>query len=166
MKVVLFPLLTFYSGTLFISVFGTLYFSVYTNPNHYYNTQGRIVINLEQTIHQNTIPFVGFNLFTSNDINIGIDIIDPKDRAAFTYYLPLQGDNNNLILLNWLGFTDIDKLSTTIKGFNIYIYTDKLEQQGVDKIKIRVNDILAFRSHTEIYNYLTQNRNVYFPEKK
>jgi hypothetical protein len=78
----------------------------------------------------------------------------------------LQGDNNNLILLNWLGFTDIDKLSTTIKGFNIYIYTDKLEQQGVDKIKIRVNDILAFRSHTEIYNYLTQNRNVYFPEKK
>jgi len=136
------------------------------NPNHYYNTQGRIVINLEQTIHQNTIPFVGFNLFTSNDINIGIDIIDPKDRAAFTYYLPLQGDNNNLILLNWLGFTDIDKLSTTIKGFNIYIYTDKLEQQGVDKIKIRVNDILAFRSHTEIYNYLTQNRNVYFPEKK
>jgi len=30
MKVMLFPLLTFYSGTLFISVFGTLYFSVYT----------------------------------------------------------------------------------------------------------------------------------------
>ena len=32
MKVVLFPLLTFYSGTLFISVFGTLYFSVYNYP--------------------------------------------------------------------------------------------------------------------------------------
>jgi dipeptidyl aminopeptidase/acylaminoacyl peptidase len=31
--------LTFYSGTLFISVFGTLYFSVYTSPYHHISTE-------------------------------------------------------------------------------------------------------------------------------
>lgn len=135
------------------------------NPNNYQNKQGRIVVDLEQAIDHKSIPYVGFNLFTSYDINIGIDIIDQENRTAFTYYLPLKGEKNNLVLLNWLGFTDIDKLSTTIKGFNIYIYTDKLEKQGVDKVTVKVNDVLAFPSQVEIYNYLTQNKNVYFPEQ-
>lgn len=135
------------------------------NPNHYYNSQGRIVINLEQAIDQKHIPYIGFNLFTSNDINIGIDIIDQGNNTAFTYYLPLKGQNNNLVFLNWLGFTDADRLSTTIKGFNIYVYTDQLEKQGIDKVKVKINDVLAFSSHVEIYNYLNDSKDAYIPEQ-
>jgi len=102
MKVMLFPLLTFYSGTLFISVFGTLYFSVYTEAyiEHFGDLKSRLRDKTVKRVYGLTdknydTTYINDSNFLTNIQNQEIDIVLETDHHFFIGEAKYEVNNFN-----------------------------------------------------------------------
>lgn len=137
--------------------------SIVTVPGeeHYYNTQGRIMLTLNQPISRIANKYFGIHVTPQQNVtSLEVMVFDDKDVVASQYYIALKGGVDNLLILNWLGFNNIEALSDTIKEIQIKIHTDTT----ANSYTMKVGDILTFRDNSAVKYYLDHNE-CYIPEK-
>ena len=134
------------------------------NLEHYANKRGRIKLKLKEHLNMDALLHFGLLISPDININIGVRIFDENNKSAFRYYLPLSGNEENLVLLNWLGFDNYNNLSKNITEIVIYIYTDKLEKEGMNDFSVKVNSLIGFENNIELYKFFKEKQFV-FPER-
>ncbi len=138
--------------------------SIVTVPGeeHYYNTQGRVMLTLNQPISRIANKYFGINLLPQQNVtSLQIMLFDDKGVVASQYHIPLKGGVDNLLIMNWLGFNNIEALSDTIKEIQISIHT----HTTANSYTIKINNILTFKDNSAVKYYI-ENNECYIPEKE
>ena len=127
----------------------------------YTNTQGRIIMSLDEPISRSSNKYFGININPEQNVNsLEVLLFDDQGNHVSQYYIPLKGGSKNLLLFSWLGFKDIDTLTNLIKEIQITIHTS-----NENPYIIKINDILRFEDVRSVKEYFDSNE-FYFPEKE
>lgn len=129
------------------------------------NTRGTIRILPEKKVSLDPLTLIGINISNKVEINnILITLIDSSNNSVTRYYIPMNKENN-LIVLNRIGFKNAEKFNyTAIKEIrlDLFIQSDLLEKNN----QIIVPAFLIFKNHIELHHYFLNNPELNFPEKK
>jgi hypothetical protein len=131
--------------------------------NDYTNNIAVAILQTKEPINLNLYKY--FGILAKPTIStklIGINIYDQSDQVAVRYYIPLKENFDNLILLNRLGFLEIDKLSDSISRMDIVIFTSEYSEN--QKFSIKFSDIFLYRNERELNNFFKKN-SFYFPHQ-
>jgi hypothetical protein len=132
------------------------------DPEHYSNNQGTVTLVPANSIDRRKYKYFGLMLQPQKDIkSIKISIFDSQGGGTNRYYEPLKAGAKNLLLLQWLGFKNVEELNDNISQIILIIYTK--EYQSDEKFSIKMEDLLLFEDNIELYNYFINN-SFYFPE--
>ena len=126
----------------------------------YTNTQGRIIMTLDEPISRSGTKYIGVNMNPEQNIrSLEVLLFDNKGNHVSQYYIPLKGGSDNLLMFSWLGFNDINTLTDSIKEIQIKIHTS-----NETPYSIKINNIIVFEDDQAVKEYF-DNSEFYFPEK-
>jgi hypothetical protein len=128
--------------------------------NSYTNTQGRIIMTLEEPISRSSNKYIGVNINPEQNVkSLEVLLFDDQGNSVSQYYIPLKGDSDNLLLFSWIGFDNINSLTDLIKEIQLVIYTS-----DENPYNIKINNIIRFEDDWAVREYFNSN-DFYFPEE-
>jgi hypothetical protein len=138
------------NGEIFISPF---FDTDPANPSSYVNNRASIAIHFLKPVKRRDTPFVGIRLFSEQEADIYLSVMDAKGHAASRNFPKLKRGNNT-VLFSFVGFGDIGKLSDKVSTVQIDILTDSLRQQKVKKFKVIIDSVFVESDMLGLSNFL------------
>lgn len=112
--------------------------------------EARLIITPDSPLAKSYTNFWGINVTSSAELGMSIELFDDVGGNAHRYYMPPK-KGENLILLNLMGFNNIDQLSEKIVRIDLRFYS-------VDaSVDLSVNSLLEFETAIQMYNYFNNN---------
>ncbi|HBS52160.1 MAG TPA: hypothetical protein DEA62_04170 [Coxiellaceae bacterium] len=131
-----------------------------SEPDNYVNNQGRIILKKINIAELES--FIGLELYSKKEVNLGMGLIDNSGEEFFRYYPKLKGESWNLVLLTPVGFNNVEKAKLPFKAINIYIYTHNLH---CDPFVINIGDLWTanFQQSFALFHRITSKYNFVVP---
>jgi hypothetical protein len=132
------------------------------NKNHYTNNQGVLVFSVS-SLNLLKYKHIGFVVNPSDNLrSIRFCLHDIDGNVTCRYYVELQANVDNFILLDLSGFKNHNLKFNLIQQIHLIIPTS--DSFHINEFNITLKKFLGFRNNVELYNFV-RNEEFYFPEK-
>lgn len=123
------------------------------------NDEARVRMEIGKPLQHSDV--LAFTVKTDQPYMAGVIIEDTKGNSAFRYYPNLKADEENLVLINTLGFDQIANVGLEIAAVTLRVFTDPEADDG----HISMSDPTILSSPAQIKSYLEQHPTAYFPQQ-
>lgn len=101
-------------------------FKTVKNQNSYLNEEARLTFALGTKLGKRDM--IALSIASSADLSTGAILTDDNGKTAGRYLTPLKANCDNLVFINRVGFSNEEKLDSTIASVALRLYTTKLKQ--------------------------------------
>lgn len=123
------------------------------------NDEARVRIEIGRPIKHSDV--LAFSVETEHTYMAGVILEDTRGNSAFRYYPDLQSGAENLVMINALGFDQIENVGADIASVTLRIFTDPNNGSGA----ISISDVAILSNPAQIRSYLDQHAVAHFPQQ-
>ncbi|GAB6192090.1 hypothetical protein JCM39068_18390 [Desulfocastanea catecholica] len=135
-------------------------------PSHYTNTQGRLIFDFKNEINIRNNKYIAFIVNSEEEINnIKFTIFDKTGNNTSRYYPALVSNIDNIILISFVGFNQIETVDEVFSKFHISIFTNSLNKDSQDDFNVVVKDVFLLKDNAALFSLL-QDDNYFLVEKE